>query len=55
MASNKKKYNRPQIDTKSIAEKKEKRKALIFRVLAVCLAGLMILGVGASAIASMLI
>lgn len=53
MAINKKSYKRPQIDTKAIAERKEKRKKLIYRIIAVCLAGLMVLGVAVSALAGM--
>lgn len=53
MASNKKTYSRPSVDRKMLAEKKEKRKKLIYRIIAVGLAGLMVLGVMISAVAGM--
>ncbi|MBQ7756945.1 MAG: hypothetical protein IJ031_04230 [Oscillospiraceae bacterium] len=53
MAQSKKSFKRPQIDQKLLAEKKEKRKTLILRILALGLAGLMVLGVAISAIAGM--
>lgn len=53
MAINKKSYKRPKSDAKAIAERKEKRKKVIYRIIAVGLAGLMVLGVAVSAIAGM--
>lgn len=50
MAINKKSYKRPQMDQKILAEKKEKRKALITRIVAVAIAGLMVLGLVVSAV-----
>jgi len=53
MALNKKSYKRPQMDQKLLAEKKEKRKALVMRIVALGLAGILILGVAISAIMGM--
>ena len=50
MALNKKSYKRPQMDQKLLAEKKEKRKAMVLRIVALGLAGIMILGLAISAI-----
>lgn len=53
MAQSKKSYKRPQMDQRILAEKKEKRKALILRIVALGLAGLMVLGVAISAVVGM--
>ena len=54
MASNKKNYKRPEVDTKALAEKKQKAKKNISRIVALALAGVMVLGIAISAIASSL-
>lgn len=52
MASNKKSYKRPAVDPKTLAEKKEKAKKNITRILALALAALLVLGVAVSALFS---
>lgn len=54
MASNKKNYKRPEVDAKALAEKKQKAKQNISRIVALALAGVMVLGIAISAIASSL-
>ncbi len=54
MANNKKNYTKPQTDTKVFAQKKEKDKTVVYRIVAVALAGLMVLGILASAVAGVL-
>lgn len=51
MAKNKKNYTKPQVDVKAFAEKKDKKKAMVVRIVALGMAGLMVLGVVASAVA----
>lgn len=55
MANNKKNYAKPQNDTKVFAEKKEQKKTVVIRIVALGMAGLMVLGVVASAVAGALV
>lgn len=54
MAANKKNYQKPQTDVKAFAQKKENTRKNITRVVALVLAGLMVLSVGVSAVYSLL-
>lgn len=54
MAKNKKNINKPQVDVKVFAEKKQKDKSVVYRIVALAMAGLMLLGVVASAVVGIL-